>query len=72
MILRLEFHSTWGVSNSGRHDIHLLSVSLQGSLGHLQECFLDRSAIKCASLVEEHVVVLAGPLLALRGGHLSL
>ena len=55
-----------------RHGHGLLSVSSERKLGHLEESLLDGCAIKCASLVEEHVIVLAGPLLASGSGNLSV
>ena len=71
MILRLKLHAAGGVHHCLGHRECLLSVTLEGSLGHLQECFLDGSTIKSGGLVEEHVIVFAGPLLAARGSNLT-
>ena len=41
-------------------------------LGHLEEGLLDAGALHSTRLIEEHVVVVAGPRLSLLRGHLSL
>ena len=72
VLLRFEFHATRGFHHSLRHGHGLLSISSECQLGHLQESLLDRCAVNCASLIKEHVIVLAGPLLASGRGHLSV
>ena len=66
VILRLELHATGGVHHSLGHRECLVSVTLESLFGHLEESLLDRGALHGTSLVEEHVIVLAGPLLTLR------
>ena len=72
MICLLEFHASRGIHNRIRHLKGLLRVSLHSLFRHLQKRFLDAGSVKCRRLVKEHVIVLAGPLLALGGGHLAL
>ena len=68
----LELHAAGRIHHSLRHRHCLLSISLQSELSHFQERFLDRCTIDSASLVEKHVIVFSGPLLASGGRNLPI
>ena len=72
MILRFNFHASRCFHHGLRHCKCLLSITPQCSLRHLQECLLDRSTIDGTRLIEEHVIVVAGPCLATSCGNLAI
>ena len=65
MVLGLELHAAWRVAHRLRHSECLLSVTLESLLGHLVESLLNTRALHSGCLVEKHVIVITGPLLAL-------
>ena len=72
VILGFKFHATWCVHHGLRHTESLLSIALQCSLCHLEEGLFDIITTKGTSLVEEHVIVFACPLLSTSGRYLTL
>ena len=72
MILRFNFHTPWCLHHGLWHCKGLLSIAPQGSLRHLKECLLNRGTIDGTCLIEEHIIVLAGPCLAASCGDLAI
>ena len=68
VVLRLELHAARGIHHCLGHRKCLLSVTLESLLSHLVESLFDAGSLHGGCLVEEHVIVLTGPLLALSRG----
>mmetsp|Transcript_8884 Transcript_8884/g.12162 ORF Transcript_8884/g.12162 Transcript_8884/m.12162 type:complete len:216 (+) Transcript_8884:33-680(+) len=72
VILLRQLHATRRFHHCVRHRECLLSVTLERSLGHLDESFLNAGSLNRAGLIEKHVVVFARPLLTSRPRNLTL
>ena len=71
VVFRLQLHAARGLRHGLRHGERLLRIAFESLFGHLHEGFLDGDSFDRARLVEEHVVVVAGPRLSLGRGHLT-
>ena len=68
MFILLKLQGTTSIWDCCWHRNCLLSISFEGSFGHLEECFVDTQSLHCTRLVKHHVIVFFCPCLSFRSG----
>ena len=66
MFILLKFQRTTSIWDRCWHRNGLLSISFEGSFGHLKECLVDTESLHSTCLVKHHVIVFFCPCLSFR------